>query len=136
MEWIWLVLVGLFGVGGGTSVPDPPVVPDAVPSELVVQWSQGSYDEVPTTVPSQVLDTATERDAFLDRLPAALPVEAVEQVDLATTVLVVGGYHSCQQSSYVVATTAGPTLGVTETPEGLACGWSPYTVDVRAVPRS
>lgn len=128
MTWIWIIAV-LFG---GT----PTEGPDAVPSELVASWSQATYDEgVPSPVASTVIDDEQDRAAFLDRLPDHLPRQAVEQVDLTEHVLVVGGYHNCQQSSFVERDAAGLVLVATDTPEGLACAWSPYTVDVHAVAR-
>jgi hypothetical protein len=139
MTWLLGLLGGLLSLLGG-STPPPPVSPPPSPATLVASWSQADVDRLgDVEVAPQVIGDDAARDSFLAALPRGLDdasVAEVEAVDLDESVLVTGGYHRCTEFSYVVISGVGPTFEVSDGEPGVACGWSPYTVDVWAVPRS
>ncbi|GAA5156187.1 hypothetical protein GCM10023340_43340 [Nocardioides marinquilinus] len=134
MTWL-LGLLGLFALFGTSSAPPPSPPPS--PATLVDSWSQSEHERLgEVDVEAQVIADDAARDALLADLPRSVDTSAVEAVDLYESVLVAGGYHRCTESSFVVLDDAGPRFEVDDGEPGVLCGWSPYTVDVWAVPRS
>jgi hypothetical protein len=130
------VVIGISASDDGSRGDDPGAVDD-----MVVRWSQATPDLVDVDLAglvgseAVVIDTVDDREAFLARVPAGLRTEALEAVDLDTHLVVIGGYHRCTQSSSVVEGDRGWRFVVDDGDESIACAWSPYTVDVHAVPR-
>ena len=148
MTWFVLavstVLTLLLGSGSTPSPPlspplSPPPVHAGVPADLVASWSEGDHPDLDRAVGTEeVVDDVAGRDDLVRRLAGAGVEDAAERlgaVDLATHVLVAGGYPRCTEWSRVVEDAAGLHLDVVPGDEDLACEWSPYTVDVHAVPR-
>jgi hypothetical protein len=109
-------------------------------TELVATYSQADAHGPRTGAvgPSEVVDTDAELSDVVRRLGARLDTAPVEAVVLRTHVLVVGGYHRCTETSRVVVDPDAPhglRLDVVADDEQVSCAWSPFTVDVHAVPR-
>lgn len=135
MAWILALCSVLLG---GTlvavdhlSVPDP----EASLGVLVGSWTEADAGLRGWRVEPSVLDTGAERDRFIASAPPTVRRsvgELVTAVDLASHVLVVGGYHDCLDHSVVGP---GPSFIEVDDEPSTSCGWSPYTVDVHAVRR-
>lgn len=89
-----------------------------------------------------VLGSEVGVEAWVSTLPGADPAEFVEldQVDLTEHFLVIGGYHQCTETSAIIVVTEDDDVRVvfevaSPDPDTL-CDWSPYTLDVWAVPLS
>lgn len=111
--------------------------------DLVVSWSESSEDWVADarSVPTTLVVTDADREAWLGTLPDAVgndDVATLRAVDLEEVFLVIGGYPRCMEHSTV---RVDPETGevrfevfIPEEDEGTMCAWSPYTIDVWAVP--
>lgn len=116
---------------------------DDVDAELLIAWSEAHDDWVTDLghVPTTLVTSEVEREELLATLPDAVgkdDVELLRGTDLDEVFLVVGGYPRCMEvSSVEVDGGTGEVAFVVEVPEedeGTMCGWSPYTIDVWAVP--
>lgn len=111
--------------------------------ERVAFWSQ-DHGPDPSALPDSedfplLLATAPERDDWINRAPEEFDMQAVAEVDLDEHVVVVGGYYRCMEHGSVWATGAGHIWFEVVEPAGeeiTDCEWSPYTVEVYAVPRA
>lgn len=142
MSALVLLLAGGCQPGAETGTL-PTGAPDPGPPLVVVGARVASVDE--TERDPQELADAVEGDAVLvttqeaaDGLAAALDRPAVAEVDLTTHLLVAGGYPRCTEESRILfdgyRTPHGLSFSTRETEPGTVCAWSPFTVDVWAVP--
>ncbi|QDO89205.1 hypothetical protein FNH13_13440 [Ornithinimicrobium ciconiae] len=93
--------------------PDPPLDPGPAAYQVgstLAQWDEGTFPEVVDNpeIPlgHRLITTETERDALLDSDPGLPDLSEVAAVDLELSVLVVGGYHSCQEQGAVYTNNA------------------------------
>lgn len=127
---------------GGSDAPDPgPPLVTVGALVATVDESTLSLEALVDAVEGDVvrITTGAERDDLAQAL--AVPgevVEAVKSVDLSTHVVVAGGYPRCTEVSRVLLDAAreppGLTFSVHDPEPGVLCAWSPFTVDVWAVP--
>lgn len=110
-------------------------------ADLLVGWSQASDEWVAEVMPIPATLVATEAElaAWLATMPDAVgDSEELSEADLDEVFLVIGGYHRCREVSAVdVDGGSGEVTFVVFVPEGdeqVACAWSPYQIDVWAVP--
>lgn len=140
------MVLGMVGFGGcaspGGGPPEDPGLPAARIGTLLVSWNEGSVpglqDNPEVRNIPRLITTEAELQQLLDSTPLGAAGAELTAVDLADHVLVVGGYHSCQERGGVWSD--GDTVWfdalVPPEKEGIRCAWSPFTVDVFEVPRS
>lgn len=107
--------------------------------ELLSSWSEADHAELgdlDRTRPVLVVDD-DDLDDVTAGWPAGVSLDGLD-VDLEASVLVVGAWARCTESSRVVVdddrTTL--TLQVVDPREQIACGWSPVRLEVWEVARS
>lgn len=87
-----------------------------------------------------VLESESDIQEWVGTLQDADPAlfDPLYQVDLTENFLIVGGYPRCtEHSSIVLAGDGGEMVFEVTAPESTTmCAWSPYTIDVWAVPLS
>lgn len=109
---------------------------------IVQSWRQDSHLSLETLTglvarnhPVLVVDAA-QRTALRSRAPD-LDWSQVAGADLATSILVVGGYDNCMAASLVDFAPKEKALRFrVSRDKKVNCAWAPYTVDVWAIPRS
>ncbi|MGC0141811.1 hypothetical protein [Pseudactinotalea sp. Z1732] len=114
--------------------------------ELIATYSEGGHGREwvgqVNLAEAVVLGSAVDVDNWVSTLPGADPAEFVEldQVDLTEHFLVIGGYHQCTETSAIIVITEDDDVRVVfevASPDpDTVCDWSPYTLDVWAVPLS
>jgi len=140
------MILGMVGFGGCTSAdegaPPDPGPPAARIGTLLVSWDEGSvpglqdYPEFRST--PRLITTEAELDRLMDSEPLGADLAVLAAVDIEESVLVVGGYHACQEQGSVWGDGSTVWFDALVPPEkeGILCAWSPFTVDVFEVPRS
>lgn len=136
---IALVAVVALGAGCDSSGPDRRQVGDLVVSFTEGRTGQEWAGELRYELPL-VLASDQDVETWADGLPADADeseIDPVRAVDLEEHVLIVGGYHSCTETSAIIVEEDGGDLTVffeVSSDEDIDCAWSPYTIDVWAVP--
>ncbi|MCK0111367.1 hypothetical protein MWU75_04360 [Ornithinimicrobium sp. F0845] len=139
------MVLGMAGFGGCTSGEPPPLDPGPPAARigtLLASWDEGSVpdlrDNPEFRLGSWLVTTETEMEQLLASEPLGPDRTALAGVDLEESVLVVGGYHACQERGTVWSDGSSVWFDPLVPPEreGIECAWSPFTVDVFEVPRS
>lgn len=137
------LLMGL-GFGGCTPQdahpPEDPGLPASRIGTPLVSWGEGQFPDIrdnPELPLGPVLITSeAQREALLSSQPLGPDLSAVAAVDLSENVLVVAGYSSCTEQGAVWSD--GVTVWWDARPpasdEHVLCVWSPFRVDITAVP--
>lgn len=132
-------LLGLLGVGGcqQDQGPAPPPAHDTIGSDLLVSdegMNPGIRDNPELEIGAQLITTEEERDAFLASEPLGPDMTAVTDVDLGSSVIVVGAYWSCAEVGTVVTDGTSVWFEV-QTMDDRDCAEAPFTAHLIEVPR-
>lgn len=146
MSWLIAVLSAVLTLGltlGGCS---PWGAPGAEPvGAPIASWSEAEAEVEGLSAVADSLTPAgllivddAARDAFVATLPHDVDGSVVERADLDASVLVVGAYPRCMELGQVFLDEGAARLwfeaAVAPEDEGVACEWSPLTVEAWAVP--
>lgn len=138
--------LGFSSCTGGTLPmdPDPPTDPGPPAYEVgttLAQWDEATFPEVVDNpeIPlgHRLISTDSERAGLLESAVGLPDLSEVAGVDLELSVLVVGGYHSCQEQGAVYTDNAVVWFDavVPTADERTDCAWSPFTAQIIEVPR-
>lgn len=139
------MILGLAGFGGCTSsgdgAPPGPGQPAARIGTLLASWNEATVADLREnpvlSEGTRLITTEAERDRLLASEPLGADLAALAAVDLEASVLVVGGYHACQELGGVWSDGSTVWFDAVVPPdrEGVDCAWSPFTVVIFEVPR-
>lgn len=147
LSMLLAALLGLFGLtdctgpSGTEDGPPGPPPTAVVKGTPIAAWDEswhtdlGDIPGVP--VGAALLATPQERDDLLAGFPERYDLSEVRAVDLDESVLVVGGYYSCQEQGAAYADHTGAVwfqVTVPSSTEHTDCAWSPFTVEFWEVP--